>query len=258
MCLEGNTYCVPVGKIEERMQCGYSLGPCDMPQSEACVNSTASPEPPTCVCSGRLVSITFRYTGPSFANLGVFAKKNCNIQLGDYAEVMTGDVFTVDAEDGGLSYLKNHTYFEWRGVGRYKIPTNCNNNPIGQDFFPFQIIGWTDTEGNTCDINTQNMTEIDSPNRAVESLEEEDVLKQFPNPADNNTTFEFSVTEDQEVNVSILNINGQIIGQVYNGIANAKENYRFEHDITSFQSGIYYVVLKTSNGMLKKKFVVLK
>jgi hypothetical protein len=61
-------------------------------------------------------------------------------------------MFTINAIDGGLSYLRNHTYVGLAGSsnGNVRIPTNCCDNPIGKTFFPFQVIGWVDTEGNTC------------------------------------------------------------------------------------------------------------
>ena len=49
------------------------------------------------------------------------------------------------------------------------------------------------------------------------------MIKQYPNPADHNAIFEFSIIEDQEVSVSILNINEQVVGTVYNGSARANE-----------------------------------
>jgi len=258
MCFDGVTYCVNAKNIDKKLNCGYTLGPCDMQQTAACDNSTATANPVSCVCSGKLVSVTFRYVGPSFEDISVAAKNKCKIPLGDFTNVMTGDEFTIDATDAGLSYLRKDTYFEWSGVGRYKIPTNCCDNPIGQDFFPFQITGWTDTEGNSCDINSQNSGDIDNSGREVEVSLEENMIKQYPNPADHNATFEFSVIEDQEVSVSILNINGQVVGTVYSGIARANETYKFEHNVTNLQSGIYYVHLNTTNGIMKEKFVIIK
>ena len=83
------------------------------------------------------------------------------------------------------------------------------------------------------------------------------MIKQYPNPADHNATFEFSVIEDQEVSVSILNINGQVVGTVYSGSARANETYKFEYNVTNLQSGIYYVHLNTTNGIMKEKFVII-
>ena len=45
-----------------------------MQQDQACNNSTASAEPASCVCEGKLVSVTFRYVGPSFEDISVVEK----------------------------------------------------------------------------------------------------------------------------------------------------------------------------------------
>jgi len=55
-----------------------------------------------------------------------------------------------------------------------------------------------------------------------------------------------------------LNINGQVVGTVYSGSARANETYKFEYNVTNLQSGIYYVHLNTTNGIMKEKFVIIK
>ena len=259
MCYNGTTYCVDVDDVEDRMTCGYSLGSCDDQLPEACNNSTESEELVSCVCDGKIESMTIRWVGPSFSSANVHAKKNCNILVAALTDLMTGDEFTINASDAGLAYLRKNTFFEWAGVGNYKIPTNCCNNPVGQNFFPFEVIGWTDTEGNSCSVYSEAITDAGEIN-------DEDVItgfdgamiKQYPNPASNNATFEFSVTEDQDVSVNILNINGQLVGTIYNGSVRANEVNKFDYSLMTLQSGIYYVHLNTPSGVLKKKFVVLK
>ena len=259
MCLDGTTYCVDVDEVEDRLTCGYTLGSCDDQLPEACNNSTATEEPVSCVCDGKIESMTIRWVGPSFSSANVHAKKNCNILLAALTDLMTGDEFTINASDAGLAYLRKNTFFEWAGVGNYKIPTNCCNNPVGQNFFPFEVIGWTDTEGNSCSVNSQAVTEAgEIDDKDVVTGFDGAMIKQYPNPASNNATFEFSVPTDQDVSVNILNINGQLVGTIYNGSVRANEVNKLDYSLVTLQSGIYYVHLNTPTGVLKKKFVVLK
>ena len=258
MCFGGVTYCIDVDDIHKKLECGYSLGPCDAPQTEACVNTTATPEPVSCVCDGKFASVTLRWVGPSFSDVNVHAKDNCKILLSSMTGVMTGDEFTINASDAGLAYLRKNTFFEWAGVGRYEIPTNCCDNPVGQNFFPFAVVGWTDTEGNSCDVNSLNSGQVTSNDKEVITGFDGAMIKQYPNPANQNATFEFSVTENQKVSVSILNINGQVVGMIYNGDVRANETYKLDYNVTTLQSGIYYVHLNTPTGVLKKKFVIIK
>ena len=79
-----------------------------------------------------------------------------------------------------------------------------------------------------------------------------------PNPVENISIIEFSVPESQKVNVTVLNIQGQIVETLYNADVEANENYKLEYDVTDLQSGIYFIHLNTSNDVIKKKFIILK
>jgi len=260
MCFEGVTYCVKKKHIAKRMNCGFTLGPCDAQQSAACSNTYPADTSVSCVCSGKLVSIFVRYIGPSFQDVNVSAKK-CNVPLAGFSGLMTGDVFDVNASDGGLLYLRKETYFELAGTGygQIKIPTNCCDNPVGRVFYPFEVIGWVDTDGNECPgSGAKNGGWSDSDKNTPVLDEELASLTQYPNPAENISNIEFSVPEPQKVNVTILNIQGQIVETLFNADVEANENYKLVYDVTDLQSGIYFIHLKTSNDVIKKKFVILK
>jgi hypothetical protein len=175
----------------------------------------------------------------------------------------TGDVFHVNASDGGLQYLRNTTYLEVAGSsnGMVAIPTNCCNNPVGQTLFPFQIIGWVDTQGNTCGVVPSNVnvtSTIGAVDRDSQLKVKEATISQYPNPASTSATFEFTVPESEAVTVSIVNIRGELIGTIFSDEVEAERTYSVSHDISELQSGIYFVHLNTAEGVIKKKFVVLK
>jgi hypothetical protein len=271
MCFNGMTYCVNAKNIDKKLACGYTLGPCDAQQSAACDNSvpTDSLAGANCVCSGRLTSISVRYIGPSGGTVDASAK-SCGVPISSTSGLNTGDIFYVNAADGGLQYLRNTTYLEVAGSpnGQIAIPTNCCNNPVGQTFFPFQIIGWVDTQGNTCGVtNTPGgggggldgmQTTIGAADRDSQFKVKKATISQYPNPATTNATFEFSVPESEMVTVSIVNIRGELIGTIFSNEVEAEQTYSVSHDISELQSGIYFVHLNTAEGTIKKKFVVLK
>ena len=58
MCFEGETYCVQQKHIQKRLNCGYTLGPCDAQQTAACSNAQVDNDSVSCVCDGKLVSLT--------------------------------------------------------------------------------------------------------------------------------------------------------------------------------------------------------
>ena len=267
MCLNGVTYCVKAKDIDKKLACGYTLGPCDMQQSAACDNSAPADTVvgANCVCSGRMASISVRYIGPANATVDASAK-SCGSPISTTNGLNTGAIFAVDAADGGLQYLRNTTYLSVAGSsnGMVAIPTSCCKNPIGQTFFPFEVIGWTDTQGNTCgNVNNGgglgNMqTTIGAAGKESELIVKKATIAQFPNPASTNATFEFTVPTSDLVSVSIVNIRGELIETIFTEEIEADIAYTVSQDISELQSGIYFVHMNTVEGVIKKKFVVLK
>ena len=76
--------------------------------------------------------------------------------------------------------------------------------------------------------------------------------------AETSATFEFSVPTTEVVSVSIVGINGQLIETIANRQVSADQTYSVTYDVSELQSGIYFVHLTSSEGTVKKKFVVLK
>ncbi len=261
MCYNGTTYCVKIKHIAKRMLCGYTLGPCNAQQSQACVNTTPDTGSVSCTCTGPLVNLTVRYIGASFQDIDVTAKKNC-LTVSSFLGVNTGDVLNINATDGGLLYLRKNIYIDLAGSGfdKITIPTNCCDNPVGKTFFPFEVISWTDTDGNSCGTSNisqrVNMSKVEK--NTTLNQEQWASIIQYPNPADRISTFEFSVPTLDDLTLSIVNIRGQIMANVFNGTAEAEKRYKFSYDVSELQSGIYFICLNTSKGVIKKKFVILK
>jgi hypothetical protein len=270
MCLNGVTYCVKVKHVQKRLNCGYTLGACDEQQTEACNNIYPADTSISCVCSGKLVSLTVRYIGASNQDINVNAKK-CNVPLLSLSSVTTGDVFTVDASAGGLSYLRKETYFELAGTnfGKIEVPTNCCENPVGKVFFPFEIIGWTDTDGNACTDASAREGGQDITDRAVagRSASESNtsilgttpaaLLSTSPNPLERSTNFSFSIPETETAKLEVINLNGEssvlFSGKVQGGVDN---NIAF--DASNLASGIYFVQLSTSTLNVRNKIIIIK
>ena len=83
-------------------------------------------------------------------------------------------------------------------------------------------------------------------------------FSQYPNPASTNITLEFSTPTDENVNLTIVNIQGKRVASLYNSSTEANQAYKFNYDITNLQNGIYLIHFETSKGLVQKKFVVLK
>jgi len=78
----------------------------------------------------------------------------------------------------------------------------------------------------------------------------------YPNPAHDKISIEMSdIPESSEYNVEVLSATGS---EVYTSTFANSTNH-FNLDVSNLQQGLYYVLIKTNNGFLKKsKFVILK
>ena len=261
MCYNGRTQCVNVKHIQKRLNCGYTLGPCDAQQSADCAIPESS-APVSCVCQGKLVTLDVMYIGASYQDLMVYAKKHCNIPLLSISGANTGDIFTIDAGAAGLSYLRKTTYIELTGSGypTVTIPTNCCNNPVGQVYFPFEVIGWTDTYGNSCPSGAARGNEQYITQDEISDFDKDrGAISQYPNPVEHKSTFEIVLADDhQNVIVTILDVRGQVIHTLYQGGMESMKKYVMEYDVTNIQSGIYFVKVNTEISELQKKFMIIR
>jgi hypothetical protein len=260
MCFNGTTYCVDFDDVAERLTCGYTLGGCQEQQTAAC-NNVPSPNNgvSSCNCTATIETLTLRYIGPFNQLIEASAKKNC-IPINNFSATNTGDLITVDASDGGLLFLRKHTFLTLPGLGgvKVKIPTNCCDISVGKTYFPFEVVSWTDTDGNSCNSSQVSLRTISDP--AVETVEAFDgaVVSQYPNPAENLSNFEFTVPNDDNVTFSIVDVRGQLIKTIFDGQAQAEMLNKFTMDVSEMVSGMYFIYLNTSEGVFKKKFIIIK
>jgi len=76
-----------------------------------------------------------------------------------------------------------------------------------------------------------------------------------PNPASSDITLDLSIEEATDMEVSIVNLTGQIImTKSFNDVTELRENF----NVSSLASGIYMIHIDTKNGVQTKKFVVSK
>lgn len=100
------------------------------------------------------------------------------------------------------------------------------------------------------DINIQGAVGVVSPESGVNTF---DV---YPNPAQDNTMVEFSMTENNNINVEIIDLSGKVVQQVYKGDLGAGE-HRFPVQTAELSAGLYLVRLTTDEGeYLTRKLVV--
>ncbi|MBC8485287.1 MAG: T9SS type A sorting domain-containing protein [Bacteroidetes bacterium] len=79
-----------------------------------------------------------------------------------------------------------------------------------------------------------------------------------PNPFNNKTNIKFIASSNGIVNISIYNLLGQKIADIYNAIAISNHEYSIEFDAGNLVSGIYICKLNSSEHIIFKKLLLLK
>jgi hypothetical protein len=87
------------------------------------------------------------------------------------------------------------------------------------------------------------------------SPDKEPVLKIFPNPSKGLTNIHFSVATKGECRLSVLDMNGQLVETLFEGMVNTGL-YNVETDTRKYSAGGYFVVLNTPDGSQQTRFVV--
>jgi myo-inositol-hexaphosphate 3-phosphohydrolase len=79
-------------------------------------------------------------------------------------------------------------------------------------------------------------------------------LKVFPNPFVNETTFDFILSNDEKVSLTVYDLTGKKIKEIFHGYLN-KGEHRLRFNGDHLPSGYYFCTLKTSRGTISKKFI---
>jgi len=73
-----------------------------------------------------------------------------------------------------------------------------------------------------------------------------------PNPFNNITKITFATTSTTRANLSLYNIIGQRVTELFEGQVEANKTYTYTLDATLLSNGIYICQLKTDYGILNK------
>jgi len=80
-------------------------------------------------------------------------------------------------------------------------------------------------------------------------------LKVFPNPANDNISVDFETAQSSEVNLSITDLTGKKIQEIYNGKLNSGK-YNYPISATNIPSGLYLVNLNINGNSTRQKITI--
>jgi hypothetical protein len=80
------------------------------------------------------------------------------------------------------------------------------------------------------------------------------VAKLYPNPATSTATLPVSLTNNEKVEISMMNLVGEnVLSKSYNGV---KGMNPIPLDVEDFESGVYLITVKSGNHTVTQKLVI--
>lgn len=169
----------------------------------------------------------------------------------------TIECWVARSSDGGVTFSNE-------ALSTQQSPTNQPNTDvrfgdyIGVDFWTNKIIPvWTDERagGFDMDIYTANY-DITGQAPIVTTIPRNYELQQnYPNPFNPNTTISFNLPKATNINLSIYDINGQLVSKLIDGQVSSGY-HKVNWDALNYSSGVYFYKL-TANGFSDTKKMIL-
>ena len=143
--------------------------------------------------------------------------------------------------------------------------TICNSTTFTK-FTKIFITGDTNTSaivylyrnGNTTTVCADDFEVLEAPiPLAVETHESDNTLKIYPNPASNQITIDFNLSNSTLCDITILNSQGQKVATLVNNQPLRAGFYHESFDLQAYAEGIYFVKCTTNQLSNTKKIIVI-
>ncbi len=170
-----------------------------------------------------------------------------NVEITGENEVTGGnngaiDITVVGCDGGPYTYA-------WTGPGTY---TSTSEDLVGIEAGFYEVTV-------TCGAQESNGWYWVPKDRKSGRLKAAEMgnLGVYPNPFAENTTVAFSVAEQAEVRLEILDVSGRLLQQIYEGKAEPDQDYEIPFTNTQFGSGVYLLKLTIGDTELVERMVIL-
>ena len=80
----------------------------------------------------------------------------------------------------------------------------------------------------------------------------------YPNPFKEKNFTEFSLNEEGSISLVVLNADGKLVREIFNGKAEAKRKYQFTFEASDLPAGMYIYKLTTPKEIIIKKILLAK
>ena len=79
-----------------------------------------------------------------------------------------------------------------------------------------------------------------------------------PNPTSGQSNVTFTVAEEGTTTLEVFDLSGRMLDALFNGVAQANNDYRFQFDGSALPNGIYIYRLTTEKEMVNEKFMIAR
>jgi hypothetical protein len=152
----------------------------------------------------------------------------------------TGDSYT---GNGDVGFDSDCTPCNYTILRTWTAVDSCNN-----EVFYTQTINVTNTPDPALDEGDVKVAEVQAYA----------MLYSYPNPFTDKNNVEFELDEDTYVTLSIYNMNGKLIQEIYQGSVEANHKYKFEFDAAKLPTGVYIYKLLTPKDMFVERVVLTR
>lgn len=187
------------------------------------------------------VAYALRATGDN-DRLRVLVSTNCG-QTWTQRYAKSGSILATAPTTSG-SFTPNASQWRLETVSLNSSLQSATNVRIK---FEFESDGGNDVYID--DINIVSPTSVSSPDLNISQF------TVFPNPAQENTTAMFTLTESMQTDIQVIDLTGREVMAVYSGELQPGE-HRFDLNTAALSKGIYFVRLRAGNGFVTQKLVV--
>ena len=78
----------------------------------------------------------------------------------------------------------------------------------------------------------------------------------FPNPITNTFSVELPLDADANLDISIVDVNGQMVKDLYNGTSTSGDNI-FLFDKSNLASGVYFLIINVNGQTIKNEKIIV-
>ena len=163
-----------------------------------------------------------------------------------------------------LLYLYNWSTSSWTQIDSRTVSTtdvlitNIQNSPVNfispTGEIRLRVYSSGGNKNYTCSadwvsftVENSNGLRLTPETTKTVSSDDTKKFKVFPNPATGSSALEYSIPEEGKVQLSIYNLNGQMIKTIVNNETHLPGNYTKVFDVSSLGNGVYVAQLKFGN-----------